>query len=93
MDEIKDLKEEVDILKKRLSVIEGRENRRRAFSYFKIIVKILLMEFLIWLKIKSKVLIHLKEVNCEKETLFIINIFNYIFNIILYLCFFNVQWN
>ncbi len=36
------LQDEVSLLKKKISILERRENRRKAFGYAKIIVKILL---------------------------------------------------
>ncbi len=48
---IQDLEEEIMLLKKRVSILEGKENRRKAFNYFKIIIKIalfLLFLFGIW---------------------------------------------
>ena len=48
MEDIEDLKEEIDILKKRISVLEGKENRRKAYSYFKIIIKIILILLIIF---------------------------------------------
>ena len=42
-DEIADLKQEIKILKERISVLEGRENRRRAWNLIKLIVKIILL--------------------------------------------------
>ena len=49
--DIEKLEEEVLLLKKRISILEGKENRRKAWGYFKIIVKIvivLLIVFGIW---------------------------------------------
>lgn len=40
---IEELEEEISLLKKRISILEGKENRRKAFSYAKIIVKIVLI--------------------------------------------------
>ena len=41
--DIDKLEEEILLLKKRISILEGKENRRRAFGYIKLIVKILLI--------------------------------------------------
>ncbi len=41
--DIEKLEEEVLLLKKRISILEGKENRRKAFGYIKLIVKILLI--------------------------------------------------
>ncbi len=49
--DIEKLEEEVLLLKKRISILEGKENRRKAFGYIKWIVKILsilLILFGIW---------------------------------------------
>ncbi len=48
---IENLEEEIILLKKRISILEGKENRRKAYSYFKIIIKIVfffLLVFSIW---------------------------------------------
>ena len=50
-DVIEELEEEIDILKKRISILEGKENRRKALGYAKIIFKIvivILFVFGIW---------------------------------------------
>ena len=40
-DEIEDLQEEIELLKKRISVLEASENRRKALTYTKMIAKII----------------------------------------------------
>ena len=48
MDEdIEKLEEEIILLKKRISILEGKENRRKAFGYMKIIGKLLIITLLI----------------------------------------------
>lgn len=47
-DEVLELKEEIEILNKRISILEKKENRRRAFTYIKILVKVLLIGALIF---------------------------------------------
>ena len=42
-DVIEELEEEIDILKKRISILEGKENRRKALGYAKIIFKIVIV--------------------------------------------------
>ena len=39
-DNISELEEEIKLLKKRISILEGKENRRKAIGYAKIIIKI-----------------------------------------------------
>ena len=39
--DIEKLEKEIILLKKRISILEGKENRRKAFGYMKIIGKIL----------------------------------------------------
>ncbi len=49
--EIERLEEEILVLQKRISVLEGKENRRKAFGYIKLIGKIIsicLIVFGIW---------------------------------------------
>ena len=41
--EILELKQEIEVLEKKVEILESRENRRRAFSYIKILVKVLLI--------------------------------------------------
>ena len=41
--DIEELEEEIKLLKKRISILEGKENRRKAFGYFKIIIKIIII--------------------------------------------------
>ena len=51
MEDIEKLEKEIILLKKRISALEGKENRRKAFGYVKAIVKIviiLLIAFGIW---------------------------------------------
>ena len=43
MDELDSLKEEIEILTKRVNILEKKENIRKAHTYFKIIIKILLI--------------------------------------------------
>ncbi len=48
---IDDLYEEIKLLKKRINILEGKENRRKALSYMKMIIKIIsfcLLLFGIW---------------------------------------------
>lgn len=50
-DEIDDLREEVELLKRRISLLEKRENSRKAFTYAKLIFKIVLvcaLVFAVW---------------------------------------------
>ncbi len=42
-DEIENLEEEIELLKKRISILEKSENRRRAAKYLSIIFKILMI--------------------------------------------------
>ena len=42
-DEVLELKEEIEILNKRIGILEKKENRRRAFTYIKVLVKVLLI--------------------------------------------------
>ena len=43
MEDIEKLEEEITILKKRISVLERKENNRKALSYIKIIIKVILI--------------------------------------------------
>jgi len=43
MEDIEKLEEEIIILKKRISVLERKENNRKALSYIKIIIKVILI--------------------------------------------------
>ena len=45
--DIEKLEEEISLLKKRISILEGKENRRKAFGYIKAIGKIVLIVILI----------------------------------------------
>lgn len=40
---IEELNEEIELLSKRIEILEKRENRRRAFFYTKLIIKIVLI--------------------------------------------------
>ncbi len=46
--EVEKLKSEIELLKKRINSLEGRENRRRAFKYFKMIIKICLIGLILF---------------------------------------------
>lgn len=46
-EDIEKLEEEIILLKKRISILEGKENRRKAFGYMKIIGKLLIITLLI----------------------------------------------
>lgn len=43
MENIEELKEEIAVLKKRISILERKENNRRALNYIKIIIKVILI--------------------------------------------------
>lgn len=50
-DNIVELEEEIALLKKRISILEGKENRRKAYGYLKTIFKIvaiMMIIFAIW---------------------------------------------
>ena len=47
-DELLDLKNEVEILNKRISVLERSENRRKSFTYLKILLKMILIGAIIF---------------------------------------------
>lgn len=42
-DEMVELKEEISFLKKRIEILEKINNRRKAYSYFKLLVKLCLI--------------------------------------------------
>ncbi len=42
-DDVFELQNEIDLLKKRIALLERKENNRKAFSYVKILVKVLLL--------------------------------------------------
>ena len=46
--EVSELKEEIEILNKRISLLEKKESRRRSFTYLRAIIKILLIGALIF---------------------------------------------
>ena len=48
MEEIEKLEAEVVLLKKRIDVLEKRENRRKALGYLKVLVKVLVIGALIF---------------------------------------------
>ena len=41
--EIKELKEEINLLNKRIDILEKRDNQRRALAYGKIFIKIIIL--------------------------------------------------
>ncbi len=43
MEEIEELKEEIEVLNKRIGILERKENNRRALNYIKIIIKVVLI--------------------------------------------------
>ncbi len=43
MEEIEDLKNEIEILNKRISILERKENNRRAYKYLKLIIKVVML--------------------------------------------------
>lgn len=47
-DEVLELKEEIETLNKRISVLEKRENKRRALAYIKLAIKIILIGAIIF---------------------------------------------
>ena len=47
-DEVMELKDEIELLNERISVLEKRDNRRRSLSYIKIIIKIVLIGAIIF---------------------------------------------
>ena len=46
--EVLELKNEIELLNERISVLEKRDNRRRSLSYIKIIIKIVLIGAIIF---------------------------------------------
>ncbi len=42
-EELMDLREEIDILNKRIEALEAKDNRRRAFGYTKILIRVLVI--------------------------------------------------
>lgn len=46
--EVLELKDEIELLNERISVLEKRDNRRRSLSYIKIIIKIVLIGAIIF---------------------------------------------
>ena len=46
--EVQELKNEIEFLKKRVSSLEKKENRRTSFKYLKIIIKIILIVLLFY---------------------------------------------
>ena len=47
-DEVMELKDEIELLNERISILEKRDNRRRSLSYIKIIIKIVLIGAIIF---------------------------------------------
>ncbi len=47
-EEVLDLKNEIEVLNERISVLERKESRRKALSYLKIILKIVLIGAIIF---------------------------------------------
>ena len=47
-DELLDLKNEVEILNKRISVLEKHENRRKSLAYLKVLIKMILIGAIIF---------------------------------------------
>ena len=48
---VQELEEEIEVLKKRVSILEKKENRRTSFKYLKIIIKVILLllfAYIIW---------------------------------------------
>lgn len=43
MEDIEELKNEIEILNKRIGALERKENNRRALNYIKIIIKVILI--------------------------------------------------
>ena len=43
MEELQELREEVELLTKKVELLESKENKRKAFSYLKILFKIILI--------------------------------------------------
>lgn len=48
MDDIEKLEKEIILLKKRISVLEGKENRRKAWGYIKTLEKIVVVILIIF---------------------------------------------
>ncbi len=46
--EIEELQEEIEILKKRINNLERKENIRKAHSYFKMIIKIIIIALIVF---------------------------------------------
>ena len=46
--EVMDLKNEIELLNERISILEKRDSRRRSLSYLKIIIKILIIGAIIF---------------------------------------------
>ena len=47
-EEVLELKEEIEILNERISILEKRESKRKALAYLKIIIKVILIGAIIF---------------------------------------------
>lgn len=46
--DVRELEEEIRILKKKVSLLEAKDNRRQAFKYLRIIIKLALVALLVF---------------------------------------------